>query len=297
MDFRDYVALYVINPYAGRDMLDHARAVAELVRTEFAFLKVFVTSSLDELRRVVTNSHDKCDLVICAGGDGSVNQVMNFMNRDSQILGIVPTGSGNDIARNCKYPKNPTVKEIADRLLQLNPTPTDVCSVNKRMYLNSGGIGFDAISLYIRNRAPGFLKSNYFVLGGLAALTVPPMKVEIKTSKGYNFSGEIFWALGMNNIWIGNGMPITPHAKIDDGLLDMLLLKSTSRTRLISSMNSVWSGKHLQLPEVKYLQCESFTVTFTEKQTDYIAMDGELLDSSERELEFKCHPKALQLLR
>lgn len=297
MDFHDYVALYVINPYAGSIMLDHSRAVAELIRNEFAFLKVFVTSSLDELRRVVTNSHDKCEIIICAGGDGSINRVLNYMDRENQILGIVPTGSGNDIARNCGYSKNSSVKDMADRLLMLTPQPTDYCSINNHLYLNSGGFGYDATSLRIRERTPNCLKSNYFILGGLAALTVSPVKTSITTNKGYKFDGDTFWVLGMNNKWIGNGMPITPLAKIDDGLLDMFILKSTNRVNILLSMNKVWSEKHLSMSETKYLQCESFVAQLEDKTVDYLALDGELYPTDDTRFEFKCHHNALQLLR
>ncbi len=100
----------------------------------------------------------------------------------------------------------------------------------------------------------------------------------------------------MNNIHIGGGTPVAPRAKVDDGRLDMLLVDRIPKPSVLSLMPSALRGRHLGRPGVSYSQHAEITLSLDQPQS-WIAVDGELHQTADRELVFRCQPGGIQFLR
>ena len=291
----DQSVLYIANPTAGKRNLTKLKIAAELLQARFARFAAVYPESLDDLAKVIQKTHADADTIISGGGDGSLNRVLNLMDSTRQKLATFPIGSGNDVARLCNYPKNNDLHLRVNRLLELTAQPTDYCSINNLAYMNSGGFGFDCETLLLRLRMPRWLRSQYYLLAGVTAFSMPARKVIIELPD-CKLDGDFYWILGMNNRWIGNGMPITPNAKCDDGLLDFFILRKMNRLKLILCMSSIWGEKHLKMIECDYQQIPEFTITAEEPIT-HLALDGEIYLNAATILHFKCHHHGIQFYR
>jgi YegS/Rv2252/BmrU family lipid kinase len=265
--------------------------LADLSR-ECAEIKAALPKSLSELADTVQASAGKFECVVAAGGDGTLHQVVRSADLMRQVVGILPLGSGNDFARNVRYPKG--LKARAAHLLTLQPAPVDVATLNGRRYVNSGGFGVDATTLVLREELKGKIATNYIAVFLLALGRLETIEAEVIWDEG-RLSGRWMWVLAMNNVHIGNGIPIAPRAKIDDGKLDVLLVKAVPKVKLLVEWPLVLAGKHESLADMRTFQTTALTVR-SRKPVKTAACDGEIVPLGESEVRFEVLPRAMRFL-
>lgn len=237
------------------------------------------------------------DLVIAAGGDGTVSEVANGMHGsavdgaggDLPRLGIVPLGTGNDLAAALGVPEG--IPEAVALAVSGAGREVDVAMVGGRCFLNAstGGIGAEATE-----EAPAEAKRT---LGVLAyALTGARKLVELRPSRGrftadvVIFEGEfLLFAVG-NSDRTGGGNRLTPRADLSDGLLDVCIVKAMSRMELARLLPDLRAGNHLDHPAVVYRQVEELVVESDAELS--VNADGEPLDGCRR-LEYRISPRRL----
>lgn len=214
--------------------------------------------------------------IVVIGGDGTLNETINGImqsGRQSEIiLGLIPEGGGNDFSMNFKL-SNHIDKAIV--ILRKQKTQmVDIGKIENFYFINALGLGFDALVAKISRRIKH--------LNGLPRYLTAVIRAMIKLK---NFQAEIsldncrldqpflLCSIG-NGLSTGGGFLLTPEARVDDGLLDICLIRKVTRRRILSLLPHAIKGQHLKQPEVIIHQSRKIQVK--SKQILPIYFDGEL---------------------
>ncbi len=194
------------------------------------------------------------DVIAACGGDGTTHRVVQALAETASVLGVIPTGRGND------FPKNLGIPDSLDACLEVFQTgrvrAIDVVRVNSDRYMiGVGGTGFDSEVNAISNNLNGFLKGSlaYLMPALFKMLTYESKTISLEISDR-TLRGPILMVAFGNIKSYGKGMQITPLAQPDDGLLDVCWVDPVKMLRLYRFFPTVFSGRHIHLPEVRYFQ-------------------------------------------
>ncbi|MCB1185612.1 hypothetical protein KDL29_00465 [bacterium] len=265
----------------------------ELLPRVLPGIQIICPEDLKDMQRVVTRSHDTHELVLVIGGDGTLNRVLQHIDLGKQVLAILPSGTGNDFATYLGFPAG--LEQRVARLGQLTTQATDIGMIGDFRYINSAGFGIDTETLQERERRRGILRSNYNLLFLLALSRMQCSQVRV-TAGDFDETGRFYWILGMNSALIGGGTRIAPDARIDDGLIDMLLIRETSKLDMVKLMPAAIKGRHIGRQMVEYRQVQSFRVE-SEEVIPMLAADGECYEWDSRIVEISCVSAGLRMLR
>ena len=206
------------------------------------------------------------DLIIAAGGDGTVHHVANGLHAHlcrtgkAPMLGIVPLGTGNDLAGALCISSDPAAAmEIA---LTGRPTPIDIASLNGGCFVNvsTGGVGAEATEEASDEVKRVLGRLAYLVTGLKKFAALDPSRARFSTPEGEVYHGPfLIFAVG-NGPRTGGGNFLTPQAKLEDGLLDLCVVKEMSRMDLFKLLPDLRAGNHLNHPAVLYHRAREFTI-------------------------------------
>ncbi len=223
--------------------------------------------NIDLLRREVRARIDAgIDVLVVVGGDGMVSLGTNEVAGTALPLGIVPCGTGNDLARGLGIPLDDTDAAIRHLLnaLAVAPRAIDAALVRhgERTTWFAGVLsaGFDAVvneQANLMKRPRG--KSRYTLAMLRELATFKPVRYHV-TVDGARRDVSAMLISVANNLSIGGGMLIVPGALIDDGLLDLFILAPMSRFAFLRVFPKVFSGTHTNLPQVEITRCRSILI-------------------------------------
>ena len=174
-------------------------------------------------------SKEKYLLVIAAGGDGTVNSVINGIAESSTALGILPTGSSNIFIRQSALPHS--VKSICDLLDKPDFKQVDLGRIDGRYFINMTGIG---IKEYMprRDRFSIFEFIKYFLIGFENIFSYPLRKIIVKIDNSDRIYNGHLLLIG-NGKYYGSSIPFAFKAQMDDGLLDLIIFKTANFVRIL----------------------------------------------------------------
>ncbi len=235
---------------------------------------------------------DKTDLIVACGGDGTINEIINEIKKREFKIAIVPIGSGNGIARHFNIPLD--ISRSIDLILKQNYTNVDLGELNESLFLGNVafGLGADFIKNYHKIKYQGlvgyflaFIKTIFSIkekqfsiyIDGERIITNPLILIISNTNQqGYNFT-------------------VTPKAKTDDGLLDMVIIENLSNFINIKSIFKIIFGLKFYPGDRIYKKIPSLNIT-PHKPINNIQIDGENLDANDRIYKIKVLKKKLQLI-
>jgi YegS/Rv2252/BmrU family lipid kinase len=280
----------IYNPTAGRNSGQALIAQAkELLGPAFEWRMSQRPGHAVALAREAAKTHQ---VVVAFGGDGTVGDVARGVLGTDATLGVLPVGTGNDVARNLNLPLDP--REAAATILAGVVRRIDVGTINGTPFINNAGTGFDAQVMRTMNTSIRFAKGKPAFL--LAILkTFPGFKPFSLTLTGDNnqaFSGKAMMVSILNGTMYGAGMQAAPHAEMDDGLLDVMVIKAMPKLRLFPLISKVTLGQHLNHPAVEMLQVRSLSLTTVPPQP--LNIDGDVSGLTPAEIGVK--PRALKVL-
>jgi diacylglycerol kinase (ATP) len=260
------VIRFLVNPAAGgktvRNRFEDLRVLAS--RAGAGFVVSRRPQDLEmQARRAV---EDGVERLIVVGGDGTMHLAAQGLAGTSCALGVVPMGSGNDLAGTLRVPRD---LEAAVRHALSGPVRRiDLIRVGEFVSVSYAGVGFDsevaARARQARRRGP--LIYPWAVLRTLATFAPPLMKV---VHDGGTFLGRAMFANACNLPRLGGGMRLAPAARIDDGLLDLVIVKAMPRLALLAIFPKVYSGRHVGDPAITLVRTTRVEITVDREMTIY----------------------------
>lgn len=226
-------------------------------------VRVQRTRDLDHARQIARAAAQVKETVVCLSGDGMVGAVADVL-RDvpGSLLGVLPGGRGNDLARVLGIPSDP-VRACAT-IAHGVPHALDLGEVAGRAFVGIASVGFDSEANRIANQAPDWLGKLVYAYGALRALLAwKPARFEIELDPSGERHSFVGYTVGAcNSKTYGGGMRAAPDALLDDGLLDVVVLERVSKPRFLTRiLPRVFSGRHVHEPSVKVFRARELTVS------------------------------------
>ena len=256
-----------INPQAsfGKNAGVGARVIERLERAGYE-VTACREQSFEMLHRATEAAIATADALVVVGGDGMVSLGVNLVARTSLPLGIIPSGTGNDLARGIGLPVG-DLDACMDHLitaLERSPRPIDLAKVTHvhgvRWFACILSAGFDALVNERANRMRFPRGKSRYTWAILAELLKLKPREYALTIDGVTRQERAILISVANNQSMGGGMRVTPDASLTDGLLDVFILKPVSRMRFLRLYPRVFSGTHTGEPEVLIERARSVTV-------------------------------------
>ncbi|MFL5575807.1 MAG: diacylglycerol/lipid kinase family protein [Gemmatimonadaceae bacterium] len=222
------------------------------------------------------------DAVVAAGGDGTVNEVLNGLSGFDVPLGIIPVGTANDFARQAGIPLD--ADHAMDVVLRRPPVRVDSAELNGRRFLNvsAGGMGAEATAGTPADAKEAMGPLAYAITGVRKLRELGSRRVRVH-GPGFAHEGRVLlFAIG-NARQTGAGSIITPRARMTDGLLDLCLVDALPRAEFARLALRIRAGEHLDHPAVHYAQLPAVTIEGDEPLS--VNVDGESCDA--RVLEYR----------
>lgn len=231
------------------------------------------------------------DLLIAVGGDGTLNLAVNAIANSKTTLGVIPAGSGNDFAR--VWVAGLSADDIIDAALHGNTIEIDLGLANDRYFLNNAGVGFDGelirrLKNKTRPRRFSYISRSLALLPRYRSQSIALETDEPHVNDG-PYTKSFLLSIG-NSRYFGAGLPITTHARLNDGQLAYTHIKEKRRSRTIRCLMKLLVRQHLrdkqvQAGQLTYLQVKTAGIP--------VQVDGEYLGYSP--VDIKVCPGALRI--
>jgi diacylglycerol kinase (ATP) len=285
----------VVNPAAGGDPAARLIPVARRLREAGAEVAVEYSRSLEHAADLARAGAASGDAVIAAGGDGMVGCLAGALAGTGAALGVLPAGRGNDFARQLGLPEEP--EPLAELLLSAEPRAVDAIQVGSgdgttRVVAGSVYGGVDSVANAYINRLTWLPGSLAYYLGPLRAIaTWRPVSYRI-TVDGEPHEERGYTVVAANSGFYGYGLHVAPDAAIDDGLLDIVIIRHAPKRLFFAVMRELPHGTHTGRPEIEVLRGREVRVE-ADREIPF-GGDGELLGTLPADI--KVLPGALRVL-
>jgi len=281
--------IFIVNPKSGKGNV-HNKFMQELRERE---AEVYLTKSADDAERYIrnmceSNSKEYFRFYSC-GGDGTLNNVLNgIVGFDNAEAAAIPLGSGNDFIRSFGLPAE-RFSNI-DAQLSGSAVTVDVIkyqdvtgNAELRYAFNMFNIGFDCdvvVNMTAVKKIPFVRGAFAYLLSILLTLIKKEgAELDIDFDDGTNYNGRVLFTTIGNGAYCGGGIKGLPNAELDDGLMDVCVVKDVSRRVIFSLLPKYAKGTHLETEIAKeiidYKKCKSLTVKNC-KDKWFISVDGEI---------------------
>ncbi|MFG3345850.1 YegS/Rv2252/BmrU family lipid kinase [Streptomyces sp. NPDC048018] len=286
----------VVNPTAGSATGAAALLkVARLLREAGAALDTEYSRSLAHARELALQAAERGRVVLAVGGDGMAGGIGGALSGTGALFGLVPAGRGNDFARALELPDEP--EQLARLLLEGEPRPVDTIEVTSAVHdrtvvLGSLYAGIDALANRHANQARLLRGTASYYAGALRAITTwRPTRYRV-TVDGHEHAYTGYTVVAANSGYYGSARHIAPGARLDDGLLDIVMIHDAPRRLFFSLMQELDSGRHIHRPQVRVVQGKEVRIE-ADRPVPYGA-DGEV--EATLPLTARVLPGALQVL-
>ena len=287
-----------VNPYGGGKrgpkilknilpLFEEKNIQLTIIETEYAGHNKELANQLD------MNGYDG---LCCIGGDGTMYEVINgLMTREDRQkfpIGLITGGTGNSFMHDleCLDPM-----DAAKRIVKGERRSIDIfsCKANGEQYYGFNilgwGIPTDANILADKLRWMGSQRYN---LSSIVEVLRHKKRFARVTIDGSSIGADFAFIIGCNTIHTGKGMKMAPLARLNDGLIDLIIVRKVSRLKLLKLFPKVFSGKHIGDPGVDYRQVKQFSII--PEEDSQLNLDGEVLGSTP--VEVQVLPNEIELL-
>ena len=295
--------VFVINPKAGKktkcdELINNIKENAQKFKCD---VEIYMTKSVGDATDFVKNYCEKNGAArfIACGGDGTLNEVTSgAIGFEGVEIGVIPKGTGNDFCRNFE-----NREKFGDILCQIHGKTvkcdaikyeTEIDGKIKTGYcVNMFNIGFDC---NVADKTDD-LKAKTFLSGSLAYFAAifvtlikkkcSDLKIELDGIEKHN--GKLLLTSLANGCFCGGGIKSNPLAEINDGLININIIKNVSRLKFISLLPYYMKGTVLELKNIdKYItsqKCQKVTVTPCDGKNIRLCVDGEIIDAGKTSFE------------
>jgi YegS/Rv2252/BmrU family lipid kinase len=259
----------IVNPSAGGGRGARALpAVLERLTELGVTTTAQSTRDLNHARELATESAGAGRITVTLGGDGLAGCVAGVLREHpGSVMGILPGGRGNDFARANGIPLDP--EGACDVIADGTETLLDVGDVDGRTFIGIASLGFDSLANHHANQAPARLGRGVYLYAALRTLATFHQATFTLTIDGQpeSFTG---WSVAAANArTYGGGMIVAPDADLNDGRLDVVLIRGSSRMRFLRTLPKVFKGRHVESPMVDVVRCGELQVATDHPFTVY----------------------------
>ncbi len=283
----------VLNPLAGNaEDISGVKAAKQLWEAHNWYVEVMPTAYAGHAVLLAREAAEqRFDLVVAAGGDGTVNEVINGIARTQVALAVLPVGTGNVWGREIKLPLQ--VRDAADVLTKGELVQLDLGSANGRYFLLMAGIGFDAaVTRAVLPEAKRRFGMIAYVVEALrAAGEVRGTRVRLLLD-GRPVNSRVLMIVIGNSRLYGAFLQITHHASLTDGLLDIAVIKGESIRAAPLHLLSILLRRYNLNPDINYYRAREVQISSTTPLA--VQVDGDPIGSTP--MTFRTEPDALRVL-
>ncbi len=271
--------IVILNPTSGNGLtlryLGDVEAVLRQRKIEHRIERAGDNQSVSDIARRI--SRQDLEGIIILGGDGTIFDAINGLAGSTIPLLFVSCGTGNDFVRSLRLPKDPIA--ALELQLELPVRRIDLGRMNEFYFANVAGTGFDVEVLrYTEQYKEQYTGLRAYLMGLRAALKAyKPMKAKVSFDGGPEKQLTFSILSVGNGRYIGGGMRAVPDAVVDDGLLDVVVVKPVPRILIPLLIVFFIAGKHVILRFGKMRRCSILSIR---REDMTINLDGELRNSN-----------------
>ena len=293
----------IVNLTAGGGKPNHhLETVLKYLKENGLNFKVCITSHQGEAVELAQNAADNgAELIVSVGGDGTVNEIVNgiMKSKNNPSLGIIPLGWANDFIKSTNIPSD--IIEACKIIIKGKTKKIDVGLINGQIYFaNICGIGFDAevalLANQLKNRHPNWntLSAYVYVLATVRKLLSPFSYHNVKIKfDGQKIHSKILFIAISNGKFYGGRFKITPEAILDDGLLEVCVVKEMGRFKYLSIIPKVFKGTHASIKGVNFYRAKEVIIQSSEPILTQVS--GEVIEG-QKKFTITLLPKSLKLI-
>ena len=280
--------LVILNPAAHSERAQRRRArVESLARGSVICATSRAGEAESMARRAAQEGFEK---IVAAGGDGTVNEVVNGLAGSNATLGLLPIGTMNVFATELGLPAHDL--DLCWNIIQnANTRLVDLPNANGKYFVQLAGVGLDAqvVKETSRKLRRSFGPLSYLISAAQIAARQPP-RLFIESENASIDEGS-FVLIGNGRLY-GGPFPFFKHALIDDGLFDVVVFKRLGYLEIIKYLQDVIFSSEIRVPEIEYFQTRRLRVD--SDQSVPVELDGELVGNCP--VEFGVRERSLRVL-
>ena len=283
---------FIINPISGKKHKDHLPQQIEehLDHSRFDY-EIFISNYAGHasiLAQDAINQH--VDILAVAGGDGSINEVGTTLIGTDMALDVIPCGSGNGLSRCMNLPLDP-IKAL--QVINKNyRRKIDTVTVNDKSFISISGTGYDAkvAEDYSKDIHRGFETYFRYIIRNYITMEEQPYTIVMPDE---TLDVKAFFISFANSNQMGYDFPISPHASLWDGKVDLCIVQKPNPFELPIMGGYMLDGMMDKAPKVKIIQTSEATII--RPKADVINLDGESV-MMEKDLHLKVNPLSLNII-
>ena len=284
----------ICNPAAGGK--GDREAIAETLKGRLGAV-VRMTKRKGDAARLARSAIKKgFDYIIAAGGDGTLNEVINGIANAGKVqIGLLPLGTGNDFARTLKLPS--TIEDNIDILISQRTTAIDLVRIKSdrvRYLVNVSAGGFSGL---VNEKLTPEVKDTWGPLAYVrsAAAALPEMhayRANIVIDGAERLSIDLHNVIIANGRFVAGGLPVAPEADPRDGVFDVILIRKCSKPEMVFLAAQMLLGKHLSSDAIIWRRAARISIRSRPKM--WFNADGELIGNEPAV--FQIMPRALHFV-
>ena len=283
--------LFIINPISGgkRKIKLHPLIEEHLDKDIFDY-SIRYTEYSGHAAEIVKVEKSKLDIIAAVGGDGTINEIAKELKGSNCALAIIPQGSGNGLARHLGWSLQPlkAIKQIQYATL----TSIDTAELNGHFFVSIAGIGFDSLIAhhFMQSKTRGFYGYAKWSMRSFFSYQEQDYQLKIDGKTIQRKAGMISFA---NSNQFGYNTKISPKADLEDGLMDICILRKPRIYQIPAFMLKIWTSRAHQSSLLEIIRAKSIQIE--PNKMGYANVDGESYIIGEK-VEVILHPKSLNIL-
>lgn len=287
---------FIYNPNSGERKIIHEldKIIQIYQKYDYAVVPFRLCKNIP-INDAFSDMESNYDHILISGGDGTVDLILNVM-KELNInipIGILPCGTANDFAKAVNLSFDP--EDSIERIVNSKPKKIDIGKINDKYFINVASAGmFTDVSQKINPDLKNSIgKVSYYIKGIEEALYMRKFSIEVKSNE-MEYNGDMYLMLIFNGKTAGN-INLAYKAKVDDGLLDVIIVKKVLLPNMLPLLISILKGEHLEgynKNEILYFKTKKLKINC--KDNLITDIDGE--KGPDFPLEIECIKDGIQLL-
>ena len=253
---------FIYNPFSGdgtlKNKLDY---LIERFQKSGFMMVPYRSSDISTLEKAFFDIHDDYDAICISGGDGTLSSVVNIMasSRINLPIGIFPFGTANDFATHINIPRD--IEACCDIIEKGKIKKVDIGRANNSYFLNvcSAGLLTDVAYKTDTNLKNALGKLAYYMKGIEEIPKFTPFKMRLQYGSNVIEDNFLLFLI-LNGSSAGGFNKLAPHAKIDDGLMDVIAIKNTNITNIFTIFLKILRGEHIGDPNLYHFHTDKLMI-------------------------------------